>query len=135
MVSYNFSSKSDRIGALASMLCIIHCIATPFIFVIQPMSSQIESIPIWWKGMDFIFLMISFFAVYWTSKTTTKEDIKNLLWLSWVWLTVAIVNEKLVVLKLPEIMVYIPAIVLIILHIYNLKYCKCDDDGCCLESK
>ena len=42
-----------------------------------------------------------------------------------------IINEKLAWTLLPETFIYITAISLAVLHIYNLKYCQCDTDGCC----
>ena len=46
--------NSDTFGALASTLCLIHCILTPLLYVL----------PLWWKGLNLVFLLISFFAVY-----------------------------------------------------------------------
>jgi len=34
---------------------------------------------------------------------------------------------------LGELVVYIPAIALVGLHLYNRKYCKCEDDTCCAK--
>lgn len=125
------SSKSDSIGALASGLCLLHCIATPFLFVIQPISVQSESAPIWWKSLDYVFLLISFFAVYWSAKNSSRNWVKYALWISWTLLTLAIINEKLELFHLGELVVYIPAISLISLHFYNRKYCQCADETCC----
>ncbi|NQY04983.1 MAG: MerC domain-containing protein [Flavobacteriaceae bacterium] len=124
--------KSDTIGALSSGLCLAHCITTPLIFLFQPLTSQFEKpIPFWWKILDFIFLFISFFAVYWSSKNSSKSWVKIALWFSWILLTAAILNEKVGVFHLPELAVYIPAISLVFLHFYNRKYCTCSDESCC----
>ena len=76
--------KPDAIGSLASTLCLIHCIATPFIFISQACTmSCCADAPIWWQSIDYIFLIISFFAIYRSTKTSTKLEIKIALWLTW----------------------------------------------------
>lgn len=124
-------SKSDSFGAIASGLCLLHCIATPILFAIQPMATHVEEAPIWWKSLDYIFLLLSFFAVYWSAKNSSKNWMKYALWTSWILLTLAILNEKLELFHLGELVVYIPAISLIGLHLYNRKYCQCADETCC----
>ncbi|WP_299365942.1 MerC domain-containing protein [Winogradskyella sp.] len=129
MITINRTLKnknSDIIGALASSLCLIHCMATPFVFIAQAsVASDHHHAPIWWKSIDFIFIGISFFAVYWSAKNTIKSWVKFALWMSWIGLCLVILNEKLEWLPLPEGTIYIPAIALIAIHLYNKKYCQC----------
>lgn len=130
----NFIQKnnSDTLGALASGLCLIHCVATPFLFIAQTCSATCcETAPTWWKAIDYIFIVISFFAVYWSSKHSSKTWIINALWISWVLLFLALLNEKFTLVELPETSIYLPAIVLVLLHLYNKKYCRCTKDVCC----
>lgn len=131
LVSINkFESNSDSFGSIASGLCLAHCIATPLLFAIQPLSIHAET-PVWWSSIDIIFLVISFFAVYASGKNTSKKWVAYALWTSFIILTAAILNEKLELFHLGELVVYIPAIALVGLHLYNRKYCKCEDDTCC----
>jgi hypothetical protein len=127
-------TKSDTFGAFASSLCLVHCIVTPILFAIQPIAAQTEGAPIWWKSLDYIFLIISFFAVLWSAKNTSKTWMKYALWISWLLLTLAIVNEKLELFHLGELVVYIPAVSLIGLHLYNRKYCQCGDEECLVHN-
>ena len=54
--------KSDTIGAIASTLCVIHCLMTPMLFAAQSyIAVQQEVIPFWWKNLDFLFVAISLF--------------------------------------------------------------------------
>ena len=54
--------KSDAIGAIASGLCILHCLATPIFFIASACSlSCCNNTPLWWQWMDYVFLGISFF--------------------------------------------------------------------------
>ncbi|AXT20248.1 MerC domain-containing protein [Flavobacteriaceae bacterium AU392] len=122
-------NKPDKLGAFASTLCMLHCFATPFLFIAQ--TSSIEAAPIWWRYLDYLFLVISFFAVYRSTQTTSNNFVKSVLWINWIMLTIMIINEKLGWYKLPETFTYISALTLIILHIYNLNYCQCKTDNCC----
>ena len=122
----------DRIGIIASSLCMVHCIATPFLFLAGSSAAiHTDTSPEWWHWMDYLFLFISFIAVWQTSKTSSKNWVKYALWSSWLLLFAAIMNEKLALLSLPEITIYIPAIALVVFHFYNLKNCQCSKEGCC----
>lgn len=126
--------KSDILGSCVSSLCLVHCILTPFIFVTQTgMSACCTVTPIWWSFIDVFFLVISFFAIYWSTKLTTEKWMKFALWINWFLLFTVIINEKLALFYLPEVTIYIPALTLVILHIYNRKYCKCYVDSCCVK--
>ena len=126
--------KPDSLGAMASSLCLLHCIATPFLFIAQACSASCSEVaPVWWQWIDYLFLAISFFAVYQSTKTTSKLFMKPALWISWVLLFIVIINEKIHWLPLPEGTIYVAAIILVSLHLYNLKYCQCKTDNCCVN--
>ena len=125
-------NNSDSIGALASTLCLIHCLATPFIFVVQSCAASCcASAPAWWICFDYFFLTISFFAIFKSTKTTQSNFIKYSLWSFWFLLFCLIVNESFEVFIINKNLLYFIAITLSSLHIYNLKYCQCDDNKCC----
>ena len=124
--------KPDSIGALASILCLIHCVATPFIFIAQSCSvTCCSDVPSWWGFIDYIFIVISFFAVYRTTKTTSINWVKPWFWLSFLMLLLVIANERLGWFYLSEYFIYVPALALIALHLYNKKHCQCNKDKCC----
>jgi len=124
--------KSDELGAMASALCLIHCVATPFLFVVQSCSmASCNETPIWWGFIDSFFLVISFFAIYRSTKTSASAWIRSALWASWGLLLFIIVNEKTAWFTIPEYWIYIPAVALIVLHLYNRKYCQCNANKCC----
>lgn len=128
--------KSDILGTLSSTLCLLHCVATPFLFLAQAGSAAFtESPPTWWKFMDYFFLALSFIAIQWTAKTTTIKWLVSMLWLSWLALATILLNEKLELIALPEAAIFLPAIALAMLHLYNRKYCKCNADKCCVHER
>lgn len=125
--------KSDYFGALASFLCLLHCIATPLIYVVNVKSlcCQVSS-PFWWKSLDYIFLFISFLAIYWSMKNTNRTWVKYGFIISWLVLCFIVVNEKFLWIHLSEYSIYTPSLSLIVLHVYNAKFCKCNEDKCCV---
>ncbi|WP_253256282.1 MerC domain-containing protein [Formosa algae] len=64
--------KPDSVGAIASTLCLIHCIATPVLFMVQSCAldgCQVDAVPTWWGFIDYVFLVIAFFAIYRSTKS------------------------------------------------------------------
>lgn len=129
--------RPDIVGAIASSLCIVHCLITPVVFIAttSALNHEFIGIPKWWRNLDFLFLLISFIAIYRSTKTTSKKIMKPALWVSWVFLLLLIVNEKISLLNLPEYYTYIIAILLAGLHLYNLRYCQCKNDNCCIKNE
>lgn len=124
--------KYDSLGALASGLCMIHCIATPFLFIASACTvSCCSATPLWWQWIDYAFLGISLFAVINASKSTVNKFIKYGLWISWIGLFLFLLNAKFLWFSLSINLKYIPALSLVSLHIYNLRFGKCKKDECC----
>ena len=123
------NDKSDYFGMLASGLCMIHCIATPFIFVVQACSvSCCEASPWWWSMIDYLFLIISFIAIYFSAKATSLTWMPSVLYLSWGLLAILMLHERFPLFDIPHAMIYLPAFSLVFFHIYNSKYCTCVED-------
>ncbi|SEC80825.1 MerC mercury resistance protein [Tenacibaculum sp. MAR_2009_124] len=120
---------SNNIGIISSSLCFVHCLATPFLFLAKTCSvTCCESSPVWWRLIDFSFLLVSFYAVYSASKSTSKNWIKVALYLTWIVLFAIILNEYFHFIPLFEEAIYLPSFLLIGLHFHNKKHCK--DDNC-----
>ncbi|MDG1841925.1 MAG: MerC domain-containing protein [Crocinitomicaceae bacterium] len=125
-------NKSNGVGVMASSICLVHCMATPFLFFAQACSASCcNTAPLWWQIVDYVFLVVSFFAVYHSSKTTSNTIIATCLWISWVGMFFVILNERIQLFYQSEYSLYIPALCLIILHLINRRYCHCDKDKCC----
>jgi len=122
----------DNIGIIASTLCMIHCIGTPFLFVAKACSATCcADTPIWWQIVDYLFLIISFTAIYFITKNTTIKWLKFIFWISWLILLITLLDHSFAFNLTPKNFIYIPAALIIILHFYNLKFCKCDGENCC----
>lgn len=126
-------NHSDLIGAVASGLCVVHCIATPFLFIVHTcqVTGCCTAGPAWWNYLDYFFIAVTFFAVHWSSRNTSKSWIKYGLYSSWLILSLLVINEKMAYVPLSELWKYSVAFILIGLHLYNRKYCNCADNECC----
>ncbi len=125
--------KSDTIGALSSGLCMIHCLATPIFFIASACSSSCcSSAPLWWQWLDYFFLVVSFIAIRYSTVSTNSNSVKIGLWSSWIGLFICILNAKFGWFYLSPNIKFIPAFSIIGFHLYNLKYCKCNNDNCCV---
>jgi len=129
-------NRPDTLGALASTLCMLHCFATPFLIIaLAGSASYTGEAPIWWTSINYIFLVIAFFAVLRSTQTTSRSIMKPLFWTSWVLLAFVIINEQFGWIELPELVTYVAAAFLVGLHLYNRRYCQCKTDTCCVENE
>ena len=127
----NTLKKSDTNGALSSLLCMVHCIATPFLLIVTTCGvACCAASPSLWQWLNYIFLIISCIAIINSTKNSNSKFIKYSLWTSWSGLLLFIINIKFNFFYVPEHIKFIPAFSLIALHIYNLKYYQCNEDNC-----
>ena len=127
----SFSIKADTVGAAASFLCMIHCVATPFLFVAQACASTCcSAAPTWWRAIDFAFLLVSAVAVLRAVKASSTPWLRWGLRAAWVALAAAILAENFAPALFSEWVKYPSAFSLIGLHLYNMKYGCCDHDNC-----
>lgn len=126
------NSRSDIFGSTASALCLAHCLATPLLFAAHTGHAHDHGAsPFWWGILDIVFIVVAWFAVYWSAKHTSRNWMRYGLWISWGLLAFVILNEKFELLHLAESVIYVPSLALIGLHLYNRKYCQCEDENCC----
>lgn len=126
------NTKSDLFGAFASSLCMVHCLATPLIFVVQASTTRCSEVgPLWWRTLDYLFLVVSIIAIHQSAKMTTLSWMPKAMYAGWGVLAFLIINESFHALPIPHILVYIPAFSLVFLHLYNRKYCRCATEECC----
>lgn len=124
----------DLFGSIASTMCMLHCIATPFIFIIPTSKVSCgEAGPWWWHTLDFIFLLLGFIAIRMTHHNSSLKWMTNAMYGSWLLLVLIIVNAKTSIIPIPEMTLYILGICLVGLHLYNLIYSKSENNECCVE--
>ena len=124
-------NNSDTIGIFTSLICSIHCFATPILFVAQSGFASADIQPIWWESINYLFIVFSFIAVYYSVRNTSKKIMKPILWICWLFFTTIILNEIIGIVEISELFSYISAFSLAFAHTYNLRYCQCEDGECC----
>ncbi len=130
---YKLSLPFDAIGMIAGILCTIHCLATPLLFIAKACSTTCcADAPIWWIMIDYLFLVISFTAIYFISKALTIKWLKISFWTSWILLLFSILDHSFEIFFLPQNFIYIPSFLIVALHFYNVKFCKCKGETCCV---
>ncbi|MEM6632152.1 MAG: MerC domain-containing protein [Bacteroidota bacterium] len=125
-VSTKVTTTSDILGAIASFVCLVHCLLTPVLFIAHTHAhDHHESGPIWWGVIDYLFLVISFVAISFSARKTSLKWMPYALYLSWTFLAGYILVEKFHLLHLAHEWIYLPAISLVFLHLYNRRHCNC----------
>ncbi len=115
MVKTSKINKADIIGILSSSICLVHCIATPFLIIygIGFMTNPI---------FKYLFLILSFVSIFKATENVQHTKIAALLWVSfWGFLFSNLFHEEYHWLDYFE---YLFAGLIIIGHILNIKYCK-----------
>lgn len=117
------SLKSDWLGMLASGLCLIHCLATPFVFIANAsIGVHGEDHPAWWGVLDIVFLVLALLAVFWSIRKSSKAWIKYGFAVTWSLLAFIVLNEKFELFHIVEEAIYPPTLGLIFLHFYNHRH-------------
>jgi ABC-type iron transport system FetAB permease component len=105
----------DYTGIISATLCTIHCIIMPFIMFFQKYIFQIEA-------LSYVFLIISFIAVYNTIKYSSSKLICMLLISSFILLLAGVIFED--DYPLFDKVAHIGSLGLTIGHILNIRYCR-----------
>lgn len=111
--------QSDKAGIASALLCTAHCLVVPVAFLLRSWladGSPGHILPAWWEKLDYLFLVISFIAVYHSAGHTKYKEIKMALWTFWVILAAAILMETTM-----HWMTYIASAGLIATHFINIK--------------
>ena len=124
--------SSDHLGILTNVACMLHCLATPLLFVTQAQVSTLTlEVPFFWIFINYLFLFVSLAAISRSVQNSSNSYVKIFLISTWIFLGFFILNENFEIFHIPELFTYLAAITLSALHLYNLKYCSCKDDECC----
>jgi hypothetical protein len=115
--NYIKHSKADVVGIIASSICIIHCVLTPFIVIVFS-----EVIKEKYELLNYFFLLISLVSVVLSVKSSKDKLIKGLLIYFWIQLSLGLFFEDKNIIF--SILMYFSAIGLIGTHVLNIKYCK-----------
>jgi len=130
------SSYSNLLGAAASGLCAVHCAITPLIFAAKPLLAHAHDghehahgSPLW-AAFDYIFLALSFVAVWYSVRNTSHSNLKKVLWASWGVFAAGILFEAF---HLPygHWLMYTGSIALVVGHLLNYRHCQINGSETC----
>lgn len=111
--------KSDWLGIFGSSLCLIHCLLTPLVFGVWMLAgAEME----WIEQIELIFIAISFFAIWFSTKRTPSVWLKIVLWVFFALLVIGSLGEAY--FEPVAYLIYFASIGLIITHIYNIRLCR-----------
>ena len=121
------SNYSNLVGAAASGLCAVHCAATPLLFAAKPVlghavGEHAHGSPLW-AAFDYVFLVLSFLAVWYAARHSDHSILKRVLWVSWVVFATGILFEAF---HLPygHWLMYGGSIALVVVHVKNYQHCR-----------
>lgn len=118
-----YNERADKLGIASAVICTIHCLVVPVLFVVKySLTNQVVGhsfMPWWWEAIDYVFLVISFIAVYHAASHTYTRKIKRSLWFFWTCLALAIFFEQSLFW-----LAYIASAGLVTTHYFNIRMHK-----------
>lgn len=111
MTNTNKIYWADKLGITNGILCLIHCLAFPFLLTLN---IGFLSSPI----LSFLFIGISFLSIYKVTLGKIKKKISVFLWVSFFGLISAILLEE--VSAIFEYLVYFFSISIVAGHLFNV---------------
>lgn len=127
MIRMNKIEYSDWLGAAASGLCAVHCTLTPLFFAAKPalagtVGEHAHGHGLW-VILDYVFLVLSLLAVWYSARHTTHATLKWVLWAAWGVFAFGLLAEPLE-LAYGKWFMYAGSIVLVIAHLKNYRHCQ-----------
>jgi hypothetical protein len=108
MEDTKYTPGADKLGIASAVVCTIHCLLVPLLFLVKYWLSASGNadhlgltsihhgdrlLPSWWETLDYVFLVVSFVAVYHAASHAAGKWIKISLWLFWLCFAIAIFFE------------------------------------------
>lgn len=114
-------NKADYVGITGSVLCLIHCMATPVLLMTSNLLKD-ELIRSSFLSLDYLFIGINIVAVYYATRHNGSNLIRTSLWGFLALFALAITLED--VSPIFEYTGYFASIGLVTTHLFNIRYCR-----------
>lgn len=118
-----YSSGADRVGIISAIVCGVHCLIIPAVFLLKySIADGAEAagwgvgLPHWWEWLDYIFLAVGFYAVFHAVRHAPSRWIRVALWIFWLFLAIAVVFEDTL-----HWMAYLASAGLVTTHFLNIR--------------
>jgi len=112
------ASRADYLGIAGSLLCLVHCVATPLLLLTSGWLRD----PAWRLGflsLDYVFIGLNVLAVYLASRHHASPSVKKALWSFLSLFTIALLLEE--VRAAFAYLTYAASAGLIVTHLINLR--------------
>lgn len=126
------SQKSDNVGIISSVLCLIHCLLLPVAISAMSVANHVhdhlghdhhhDHVHGSLEFMDYIFWVFSLIAVYYSARQTTHNRVRVAFAFAGLLFTCGILFKE--VLPFGHAWSYAGSFCLILTHYYNMRYCK-----------
>ena len=121
--SEKYTSGADRVGIISAIICGVHCLVIPAVFLLKySVTDGVEAagwgvgLPHWWEWLDYIFLAVGFYAVFHSARHASSKLISVALWIFWLFLAIAVLFEDTL-----HWMAYFASAGLVITHFLNIR--------------
>ena len=112
--------KADYVGITGSVLCIIHCLATPLVVMSSTLLHH-DAIRVGFLSLDCLFIGVNVIAV-WSASRHTSPIIGIALWGLLALFAAGLLLED--VHQGFEYIAYAASLGLVVTHLANIRYCR-----------
>lgn len=112
--------RADYIGITGSVLCIIHCVATPILLLTTTLLTH-NSLRLGFLSLDYVFIGVNILAV-WSASRHTSRKLATALWCFLTLFAAALLFEDLH--EKVKYVAYVASLGLVITHLANIRYCR-----------
>ncbi|WP_313990910.1 MerC domain-containing protein [Xanthocytophaga flava] len=116
MKNFYVSRKSDWMGIISSVGCIIHCMFMPVLLSSAASFTAHEE----YRWLDFLFLAIAAVAVWLSARKAHSLLVRIILIVAWAVFAGSIIWEESI--PFASILMYLGSVLLIVGHVLNLRH-------------
>jgi len=106
--------KTDLVGIITSLLCLVHCMAFPFLISLEPI--YLKNLPHDFQFLEYLFLLFAFVAMWYSSRKSISQ-IKISFYILFTLFIIGDVLEK--VEPILHNLAYVGSFGLVITHYFN----------------
>lgn len=112
------TNKADYMGIAGSVLCLIHCIATPLLLAGSALTPH-RHLTIGFLSLDYLFIGVNAIAVFFATRHYAQPAIKRALWGFLLLFTVSLLLEHTI--DVFHYVGYVASAGLVITHLINIR--------------
>jgi hypothetical protein len=111
--------KADYVGITGSLLCLVHCIATPMLLMSSRLLQTNDHIRVGYLSLDYVFIAVNIAAVYFATRHYASAAVRRSLWGFLCLFTASVLLED--VNEVFEYISYVASAGLMLTHLVNIR--------------